>query len=124
MKIPDGGALSPLEADELLDAYASYVEDLEAQIDELMLAQAWRDGLRPERDWLKPLDFAATATARQRRALEEGRARRKRRVEAMIATLRPEFDRLRKQGHSLRRAAELLGERTGYNPETIRKRLR
>lgn len=102
MRLPNSDALSPLEADELVEAYASYVESLHAQIDEMMLAQAWRDGLRPDRDWRQP----------------------KRRVEASIASLRPEFDRLMEHGHSARRAAELLGKRTGYNPETIRKRLR
>jgi hypothetical protein len=102
VKIPTGDALSPLEAEKLVAGYAAYVEDLHAQIDEMMLAQAWRDGLRPERGWRRP----------------------KRRVGTAIAGLRPEFDRLLEQGLSARRAAEFLGKRTGYNPETIRKRFR
>lgn len=57
-------------------------------------------------------------------ALKEARARRKRETDEKIASLRPEFERLREQVRSARRPAELLGERTGYNPETIRKQLR
>ena len=56
--------------------------------------------------------------------LKRARARRKQAAEAKKASLRAEFDRLLRQGHSARAAAEILGKRFGYNPETIRKLLR
>ena len=56
-------------------------------------------------------------------ALKEARERRKQETEEKIASLRPEFERLRSQGLSATRAAEFLGQRYGVHPDTIRKRL-
>ena len=63
-----------------------------------------------------------TAEAKRRAALAAAGTKRRQQRAAQIEALRPEFDRLRQQGHSIKRACELLAEKPGGDAETIRRR--
>lgn len=58
------------------------------------------------------------------RGLGDSRKRRQTELQAKLEALRPEFERRVRNGMSASRAAQILGERYGLNPDTIRKRLR
>jgi hypothetical protein len=90
--------------------------NLEAQI------ASWQDYAKTLEDMLTKI---SKKDAARLAGLEAARAQRKAKLDAKLAELRPEFERLQKNGHSARRAAELLSKRAGgKKADTLRKQLR
>lgn len=90
------------------------IEVLQEQVEH---AQKWLQ------EFERVLDNADQKDAAKLEALARSNKKRQEELSEKLELLRPEFEKMRREGLSASRAAEILGERHGVHPDTIRKRL-